>query len=212
MAKPKPRGRKRLAAVFVLLVASLGAWYAQPWGRTLDEAALLQLIAAGQVTRVWVTDGGVEGGVVVAPAALVSAVPALADFQTPFFMPADEGEIPDVVATLAARGASVDVTWEIDRIREMAVAAQQRFRYYGIAGGDVQSYAQRLATLDPASEEAASLLRKVAERMAWDAEVALQDGPEGRAEELLEQCLALVPDHPRCLDLSEALTASADGS
>ena len=65
--------------------------------------------------------------------------------------------------------------------------------------------AQRLGELDPESSEAASLLRKVGERMAWDAEAALQAGPPGDAERLLRQCLELVPDHPRCLAVAESL-------
>ena len=67
----------------------------------------------------------------------------------------------------------------------------------------MQSYALRLAELDPESDDAASLLRKVGERMAWDAEAALEDGPPDQADELLRQCLELVPDHPRCLEVSQ---------
>jgi hypothetical protein len=40
--------------------------------------------------------------------------------------------------------------------------------------------------------------------MAWDAESALEGGGSERADELLDECLALVPDHPRCLALAEA--------
>jgi len=78
------------------------------------------------------------------------------------------------------------------------MGAQAQMRYYGLEGGDVRTYALRLAALQPDSPEARSLLLKVGERMAWDAEAALVDGPTGRAEELVRDCLALVPSHPRC--------------
>jgi hypothetical protein len=78
------------------------------------------------------------------------------------------------------------------------MGAQALMRYYGLEGGDVRTYALRLAALQPDSPEAASLLLKVAERMAWDAEAALENGPTGRAEEIVRDCLALVPNHPRC--------------
>jgi hypothetical protein len=69
----------------------------------------------------------------------------------------------------------------------------------------VKSYALRLADLVPESAEATSLLLKVGERMAWDAEAARVDGPPDRAQELVSQCLELVPDHPRCLEVSSQL-------
>jgi hypothetical protein len=34
--------------------------------------------------------------------------------------------------------------------------------------------------------------------MAWDAEGAIAEGPSGRAQQLVRQCLELVPDHTRC--------------
>jgi hypothetical protein len=66
----------------------------------------------------------------------------------------------------------------------------------------VQTYALRLGELDPESERVTALLRKVGERMAWDAEAALGDGVPERADELLQQCLELVPDHERCLSVT----------
>jgi hypothetical protein len=66
----------------------------------------------------------------------------------------------------------------------------------------VRTYAERLAVLQPGSGQAESLLLKVGERMAWDAEVALEEGGEGRAAALVQECLRLVPDHPRCLAVS----------
>jgi hypothetical protein len=34
--------------------------------------------------------------------------------------------------------------------------------------------------------------------MAWDAEAALEDGAADSAKKLVDECLALVPDHPEC--------------
>ncbi len=118
-------------------------------------------------------------------------------------MPLDEGDVPELVSRLSA-DVTVDVSWEIRRLRDLAVEAQSRARYFGATGRDVQSYALRLAQLDADSEEAASLLRKVGERMSWDAEAARAEGEPERGADLLRQCLRLVPDHPRCLALSEA--------
>jgi hypothetical protein len=59
--------------------------------------------------------------------------------------------------------------------------------------------------MEPDSPEAAALLRKVGEHMAWDAEAALVDGPPERASELVQECLELVPDHPRCTEVSGKL-------
>ena len=202
-----PRKKKgpgsKIAAGLVLLLGSLGALYAQPWGRTVDRAGLDALIRGGRVDAVYVTDGGVEAGVAVAPSMLLGSVPTLGQFRTPLFMSLDEGDIPEFVSELSTRGVAVDASWEIERLRQLAVDAQARGRYYGTAGGDVQSYALRLAELDPDSEEAASLLRKVGERMAWDAEAALDAGMSERVDELVSQCLALVPEHPRCTAVAE---------
>jgi hypothetical protein len=193
-----------MVGALILLLGLGGAWYAQPWGRTVDRTTLDSLISRGAVTRVWLTEDGVEGGVIVAPSAALSSVPALGDFMTPFFMPVPEGEVPEFVRDLRARGVAVDASWEIRRITELAAQAQARTRYYGVAGADVRSYALRLAELDPEGAAAPALLRKVGERMAWDAEVARAEGPPERAEELLGECLALVPGHPRCVEVSSA--------
>jgi len=106
--------------------------------------------------------------------------------------------LPTTVAELRDAGISVDTSWEVHRLRELAAGAQAATRYYGLDGGDVRTYALRLAALQPDSREARSLLLKVGERMAWDAEVALAEGPSGRAQELVRECLELVPEHPRC--------------
>ena len=41
--------------------------------------------------------------------------------------------------------------------------------------------------------------------MAWDAALAAVEGPPERAGELIRECLELVPDHPRCVEVSESL-------
>jgi len=198
-ARPRPaiarpaaeqRGSGRVVA-FGLVAALLagGAYYVQPWGRTMDIQALGASAAAGSVERAWLDDGGVGGYLAVGP--LVS----------PFFVSAPETQLPELVQELRNADVFVDTSWEVRRLRELAVAAQARSRYYGIEGGDVRTYALRLAGLQPESREAESLLLKVGERLAWDAEAALEEGSDGRAEELLQECLELVPDHPRCLAL-----------
>jgi hypothetical protein len=174
-----------LALVAVAL--SGGAYFLQPWGRTLDAQELRERVAVGSVTQAWLDDGGVGGYLAVGP--LVS----------PFYTSISESELPATVDELRSAGVPVDTSWEVRRLRDLAARAQASTRYYGLDGGDVQTYALRLAALQPDSPEARSLLLKVGERMAWDAEVALVEGPSGRAAELLRRCLALVPDHPRCL-------------
>ena len=69
----------------------------------------------------------------------------------------------------------------------------------------MQSYALRLAAVEPESAEARSLLLKVGERMAWDASAALEEGSADSAAGLVGQCLDLVPDHPRCVAVSLGL-------
>jgi len=130
---------------------------------------------------------------------------ALASMTMPFFVPIPDTEMVGVVNRLRAEGVAVDVAWEARRLTDLATAAQARNQYFGMDGGDVRTYALRLAELVPGSPEATSLLLKVGERMAWDAEAALEDGPPERADQLVRECLALVPDHPRCLAVSETL-------
>jgi aminoglycoside phosphotransferase (APT) family kinase protein len=189
VARPEPRRRSQGRLVVLGLVAialSGGAYFLQPWGRTLDAQGLRERVAAGSVTEAWLDDGGVGGYLAVGP--LVS----------PFFTPVGEAELPATVNELRDGGVAVDTSWELRRLRELAAGAQASTRYYGVAGADVRTFALRLAALQPDSPEARSLLLKVAERMAWDAEVALVEGPSGRAEELVRQCLELVPEHARC--------------
>ena len=203
--KPRPRPRKksrglgRLVVGTIILVGIAATVYAQPWGRTLDMDGFWSHVDRGTISSVWLTDGGIEGGIQVAP------IEALETMLTPFYLSVPENEFPVIVARLRSASVTVDASWQIRRLIELASDAQSRGRYFGLDGGDVRSYALRLGELDPESSEAASLLRKVGERMAWDAEAALQAGPPGGAERLLRQCLELVPDHPRCLAVAESL-------
>ena len=199
--RPRPAAKKKSRGglvVLLLLVATGGgatAW-ARPWGRTLDVPALLAGAESGAIPRAWVTEDGIEGGIRVVPVA------AAADVLMPFTAAVPEGQMAETVARLRAAGAEVDTSWEIWRLRGMAVEAQGRGRYYGLEGGDVLTYARRLTALEPENAEAASLLLKVGERMAWDAEAATTDGAPERASELVQTCLELVPDHARCLEVA----------
>lgn len=195
----KKGGVGRWAALIVLLAAAgITAW-AQPWGRTLDLAGVVDRAEAGTVSAAWLTEGGVEGGIQLVP------IPAAASALVPFFAPLDEGEVPDAVRQLEAAGVDVDTQWEIARLTRLAAEAQARGAYFGVDGGDVRSYALRLEEIEPGNEDAESLLLKVGERMAWDAEVALAEGPAGRADELIDACLSLVPAHARCLAVREGM-------
>ena len=118
----------------------------------------------------------------------------------PFRVRVNETEVPGAVEDLRAAGLEVDTSWEVARLIDMAASAQSETRYFGSDGNDVRSYAQRVATLEPASPEARSLLLKVAERMAWDAEAARQDGSPDVADALVQECLSLVPEHARCVE------------
>jgi serine/threonine-protein kinase len=192
VARPAPRrrsGGRLIGSALVAIALAGGAYYLQPWGRDMDIPMLRASVADASVDRAWIDDGGVGGYLAMGP--LVS----------PFFVPVGEAQLVEVVNELRGAGVYVDTSWEVRRLRTLAAEAQARSRYYGLEGGDVRTYAQRLAQLQPESPEAESLLLKVGERMAWDAEIALEEGPEGRSAELARACLALVPDHPRCLAL-----------
>ena len=196
--KRKGRRGRLAAALLVLMVVTTVAW-AQPWGRTMDRRALADHVASGAVSRVYLTDGGLEGGL------QIVSLEALRELRMPFFVPVSESDIPRTVSELRERGVEVDASWEIRRLTALAVDAQRRNRYYGLDGGDVKNYARRLEELAPGSRDASSLLFKVGERMAWDAEAALKDGAEGRARTLVQGCLELVPDQPRCLRVARSL-------
>jgi len=191
---PEPRKRGRLLGLGVVAILLLGsAYYLQPWGRTIDLEAVRSFAQSGVVDRTWIDEGGMGGYLKLGP--LVS----------PFYLRLPESDIPQTVLELREAGIFVDTSWEVERVRALVAGAQARAQYYGIAGGDVQTYALRLAAVEPGSGEARSLLLKVGERMAWDAEAALQEGSGDRAGELVRECLGLVPDHPRCLAASVEL-------
>jgi serine/threonine-protein kinase len=193
-ATQKKRGIGTFVALGLVVLATGAAMWARPWGRTLDADALVARASNGSIPTVWLTADGVEGGLQVVPGLSGMLVPFSSD------IPADERGA--LITRLRDAGASVDASWEVRRLLDLAVEAQGRGRYYGADGTDVQSYALQLAALDPESAEAASLLLKVGERMAWDAEVARTEGPEGRADQLLTACLQLVPGHPRCSEVA----------
>ena len=172
------------AAMIVLLAA--GAAVLQPWGRALELADLQARAAEAGVTGVRVSADGIEGRLPMGPVGV------------PFRVRVSEEDVPGAVAGLRSAGLDVDTSWEVARLIGMAASAQSETRYFGRDGDDVLSYAQRAATLEPESAEARSLLLKVAERLAWDAEAARQDGSPEVAEQLFRECLSLVPDHPGC--------------
>lgn len=180
----RKKGTLALVAILVLLLA--GAGVVQPWGRTLALADLEARAADGSVTEVRLTSESLEGHLTIA------GIPA------PFSVPVSEDDAPGVVKGLRGTGLEVNTAWEVARLVRLAQEAQAQMRYFDRPGMDVRSYALRARTLDPGSPEARSLLLKVAERMAWDAEAALQDGSPEAAQELVQGCLSLVPDHPGC--------------
>jgi len=179
------RGTVVAAVVLVLLAAGVGV--VRPWGRTLELEDFRARLAAGTLTSARLTAQGIQGSLAVGP------VPA------PYQVPISEGEAPAVVEDLRAAGLELDTSWEVARLIGLAADAQSQLRYFGQAGEDVLSFAERAAALEPESAEARSLLLKVAERMAWDAEAALQDGSPEVAQQLVQECLSVVPDHPGCL-------------
>ena len=196
-----PRMPSRPASIVIvggLLAIALGAVaaYVQPLGRVLDLAGLHTQLASDAVAGLQVVDGGIEGVLAVGPLA------------SPFFVTVDEGDVPEVVDELRDAGAPVDISWEVARLIALAEEAQARSRYFGLQGGDVRTYALRLNALDPGNQAAGSLMLKVGERMAWDAAAALQDGLPDRARALIDDCLDLVPEHGRCLEVSSQIRVS----
>lgn len=179
-----------LVAGVVLLLVLAAVAVLRPWGRTLDLQALQERGASGGVTSAWLVSDGIRGTLAVGP------------LSAPYRVPLAEGEAVSALGELRAAGMDVDTSWEVARLVGLAAQAQARGLYFSRQGEDVQSYAQRLATLDPGNPEARSLLLKVAERMAWDADAALRDGDPDRARALVQDCLTLVPEYPRCASLA----------
>lgn len=201
---PRPSGAKKggagkIAAAVVLLAAIGGTAWAQPWGRSLDIDGVTALAQRGAVTQAWLMEGGVEGGVQVVP------LDAASSLLTPFFASIDEGDIPLAVQRLRDAGVDVDTSFEVRRLIDLAAEAQGRGRYFGAQGADVSTFALRLQELVPGSQEAASLLLKVGERMAWDAAAAVADGSPEEAQRLVDDCLELVSEHPRCVEVAQGL-------
>ncbi len=189
----------RFAAAMALVAVGGAAAWAQPWGRTLDSDTLLTHIRSGAIPSVWVTEDGLEGGIRPFP------IPGLDGVATRFTAAVPDGNVAEVVQQIREAGAEVDVRWEVDRLLGLAQDAQARGRYFGVEGADVLTYARRLAELDSDNDEATALMRKVAERMAWDAAAALQDGAPEQAARLVEDCLAVVSAYPRCVEVSDGL-------
>lgn len=179
------KGLLATAALVILMVA--GAVVVQPWGRTLDLAELQSRVADSSVTRALVSEDGIEGRF------------AIGFIAAPFRVRISEDDLPGTVEDLRAAGLNVDTSWEVARLVELAATAQAETRYFGRDGDDVRSYAERAAALEPESQEARSLLLKVAEHMVWDAEAALQDDAPDVAEALVRECLSMLPDHPGCI-------------
>jgi serine/threonine-protein kinase len=184
----RKKGTLALVAVVVLLAA--GAVLVQPWGRTLSMDDLQAQAASGTVSSVRLMGGGFQGTM------------AIMGIPSPFRVPVSQADSPGAVKLLRGAGMEVDTSLEVARLVRLAMDAQARMVYFGVPGSDVLSFAQQAMTLEPSSSEARSLLLKVAERMAWDAEAALEEGTPEVAEELTDQCLSLVPDHAGCLALS----------
>lgn len=173
-----------MVAAVVAVVVVAGVLVVRPWGRTMDLAGLEA--KAGSVSGAWITRDGIAGQISIGPIA------------TPFQVPLADGDKLAAVDRLRTAGLELDTSWEVLRLVDLAVDAQTRGRYFGHDGDDVRSYAARVMELDPGNQEARSLLLKVAERMAWDAEAAVADGSLDTALELARACLALVPGQPRC--------------
>jgi len=172
-----------VAAVLVLAIVGATA-VVRPWGRTL---ALDDLVAqVGSVSDVRLGQGGVLGSLAVGP------------ISVPFLVQVTEEELPVAVSQVREAGITVDTSWEVARLIGQAVQAQGRSQYFGADGQDVLSYSRRMTSLDPESSEARSLLLKVAERMAWEADAARADGEMDRAADLVQECYSLVPDHAGC--------------
>lgn len=181
-----------LAAAAVVVLLAVGAVVLQPWGRALELSDLQARVADGGVSGVRLTARGIEGNL------------RLGFLPAPFRVPVGETELAGAVAELRSAGLSVDTSWEVARLIGMATSAQSQSRYFGRDGDDVSGYAQRAAVLEPGSAEARSLLLKVAERMAWDAEAAQQDGAPEVAQEFVRECLSIVPEHSGCVAAGEA--------
>ncbi len=178
------------AAVLIIVGGGLAA-VLQPWGRTMDVPGLQA--KATSVTNAWLTEDGIEGQLSVGP------LPA------PFRVALADDAKAAAVEQLRSSGLNVDTSWEVARLVGMAREAQAQMRYLGDGSDDVRGYAERIAEFDPASAEARSLILKVAERMAWDAQAARADGSTDQANALIAECLTMVPGHLSCVSVGGGL-------
>ncbi|MFQ5537963.1 MAG: serine/threonine-protein kinase [Gemmatimonadota bacterium] len=198
-ARPRAReagapSRRRplvVAAGAVALVLLAGALWLQPWGRSLETAELEAAVARGAVADAVLADDGIHG--------LIARGPV----RVPFTLPLSADAAPEVLRRLREEGLAVDPWPRVARLLDEVARAQKRQAYFGSPGSDVASLARRIQALDPESPEARSLLRKVGERMSWDAEAAAGEGDIQQATSLVSRCLELVPDHPSCLKLRQ---------
>ncbi|NIP60711.1 MAG: hypothetical protein GWM92_20070, partial [Gemmatimonadetes bacterium] len=174
-----------------LLIA--GLLVVRPWGRVLDLAAFATRAEAGEITSVRLASGSLMGRL------------ELGFLTAPVRAPLAEGRRAAAVEALREAGVVVDASLEVDRLIEAAAEAQREMRYFGEGRETVRNLAQRALALDPESEDAVALLRKVAERMAWDADAALGEGAPERARELVDECLGLVDGYPRCVAVTREL-------
>ena len=183
----------RVAMAALVLFVGAGAALARPWGATLEPDEVRALAREGSVADVRVSEAGVAG--------------RATDGWIPMFFEASlpEEEVPALVEDLRAAGVSVDTSAEVGRLIDRARRAQAEVRYFGPGDDDVRDLAQRAVALDPDNPEARSLLLKVAERMAWDAQAALADGSPDAARSLIRECLEIVPEHPGCITARQAL-------
>lgn len=172
-----------IAAGVVLAAAVAGLVVLRPWGRTLDLERLRA--SAESVGSVHLVEAGLEGILAVGP------------LSVPFHAPLT-GDPGTAVSELRAAGIDVDTSWEVARLIGLAERAQAAGRYFDGGSEDVRTYATRAAALAPDDAAARSLLLKVGERLAWDADAALAEGKTDEAEALLGACREVVADHPRC--------------
>lgn len=180
-------GTVAAAAVLVLAVGALA--YLRPWGRTLTVEDLSARAGSGSVASAFLMEDGIQGTL------NVMGIPV------PYRAPLASADRETVVGSLRSAGLTVDTSYEMARLLDLARQAQAAGRYFGSDGSDVRTFALQMAALEPGSPEAAALLIRVAERMAWDADAAARDGNTAQASALLEACRSLVPDHPSCVSV-----------
>ena len=81
----------------------------------MDVDSFWDHVDGGQISSVWLTEGGIEGGIQLAP------IEAMEAMLTPFFVNIPDGDLPDIVTRLRSEGVVVDASWEIARLRGLAI-------------------------------------------------------------------------------------------